>query len=969
MSISYGSITITDTTDLGQLSVYLTGSTVRQQIYDGNTNPVSFYPDWDRATGTPLLITPHVYFNGQTKTLSDANIVVNWKKTEGGNTYTLPVSPTTTTCPETVNNKVLERPVNLDINSVGATYTATITYYPIDGDLTTTVQAIATLDLTIANNGTDGKTGPGAKLLQLISTGSYFTYHYDGRLFGSPTITLTAQINSEVKGIHWYCKKASDSNYTPIKVINGEPSTDTTASGWSSANYYTTPSLSFSGESTQNQLDILDLVPQFINDRGAQFKIVEIDSSGNEINNGLIDYVSIYALVEAAPGTDTYSSYLSNDEETIIDLNGTPILDNAKTQLFISQGGVDDIENWHITVTDSIDTAADFIYTASNSKDTGSSTTYLNKYGPDKVEITVMNVNAAMITFTAVHGTYSGSTFTPDGEAANIIKTFSLTKSAAIISHALRLDTVNANEHVENKVRSYTPNSVVIDAITRTGSGVSNYRDAGVISAVVHLVGGSLYNFGTTSSPIYYISNAADSPLTLNLATYGNISYIDTYLGGTYNSSTNIFEGAEDKQKITISVDGTDGGDGVSPWNFMCSNQFDSISTDFTYDTTADFTIELPISAAQGATEKIIHYGGDTYPTISAQSPILSTITPKYYLGNTQVTTIENAVDNVRYDIPKNTNIGATGSITLTLNYAANQSLIQTYTYKAQPEALKPIRVMLETNPSNTFENQEGIITITPKVLSGTEEITSGYWTNVKWEAYIENTSTHQMKWTQITSTNTGDNIYRDGNNLKVKGVAVNGYISLRFTVSVNKGGVVEEHTEYINLTDIDDPLQVTLHSTIGQQIVNGQGIGVIYARVIRRGDQEDYDTVVSDDLLGVGTTAPSGSINTGVFAGKTGYCYVITSGSPATPTGEVRYYWRDSTSSNWGTRYRGDSNNPYKYTYTWYFRDSDNASYSSSDTDTPTALKYAMAHNQQFVYIDASVIDNKITAVAKVEL
>ena len=74
MSVSYGMITITDTTDLGQLSVYLTGSTVRQQVYDSNTNPVSYYPNWDRTTGTPLLITPHVYFNGQSRTLSDTNI-------------------------------------------------------------------------------------------------------------------------------------------------------------------------------------------------------------------------------------------------------------------------------------------------------------------------------------------------------------------------------------------------------------------------------------------------------------------------------------------------------------------------------------------------------------------------------------------------------------------------------------------------------------------------------------------------------------------------------------------------------------------------------------------------------------------------------------------------------------------------------------------------------------------------------
>lgn len=978
MSVSYGMITITDTTDLGQLSVYLTGSTVRQQVYDGNTNPVSFYPDWDRTTGTPLLITPHVYFNGQTKALSDTKIEVKWEKTEGGQTYELPVSPTTTACPETVNNKVLERPVNLDVNSVGATYTAKIKYYPIDGDLTTTLEAIATIDLTIANNGVKGNDGAPAKTLSLIGDGSYFTYHYDGGFFGAPTITLTAQRSSTVSGVHWYCKKASSSGYTPIKVINGSPSTNTTSPDWASASYYTTDSLEFSGQSIQNQVDILDLVPEFITERSAQFKIVEIDSNGNEVNNGLEDFTSIYALVEAAPGQDTYSSYLSNDEETIIDLGGSPILDNAQTQLFISHAGSDDLENWHITVTDSIATAADFDYTLSNSKDTGSSTTYLNKYGPDKVQVTTMNVNAALITFTAEHGVYNGSQFTPDAtnsnisaadKVSNIVKTFSLTKSAAIVSHSLRLSTVNANEHVENQTRTYVPDTVEVDAITRMAGSTEAYRNAGVISAVVHLVGGELYNFGTSANPVYYTSNASNQPLTLTLATYGNISYIDTYLGGTYNSTTHIFEDTEDKQKITISVDGTDGEDGAPAWNFMIGNQFDAISTDFSNITSTDFIVKIPVEAVEGATAKTIHYGGSDYPTITGQNPILSTITPQYYNGDTRASATGSTVTNIRYTIPAGTNIGATGSIVLTLTYASGRTLTQTYTYKAQPEALKPIRVMLEPTPSDTFENQEGTITIIPKVLSGTSEVAAGYWLSTKWEAYME-VNNNPMNWVQITSTSTSDEIYLSGNNVIVKGGAVEGYLGLRFTVTLNRGGVVESYTEYANLKDIDDPLQVTLHSTVGEQIVNGQGMGVIYARVIRRGDNEDYDTVVPDNLLGIGTTAPTSNVNTGDFAGKTGYCLIMTSGSPAVPTGEVRYYWRTSTSANW-EGYRGSSGHEYKYDYTWTFRDSDNAPYVAGATGTPIALSYAMnvSNNTQFVYVDASVIDNKVTAVVKVEL
>ena len=966
MATSYGMITITDTTDLGQLTVYLTGSTVRQQVYDNNTNPVSYYPDWS-ASGAHLLITPHIYFNGQSQPVNNnSNVVITWSKEEEGQTYSLPVSPTTDRCPETVNNNILERPTNLfypdtehqganaHIIGTGITYKATITYYPIE-DRSVTLQGIATLDLTIANNGLNGDVGAPAKLFQLIGDGSYFTYRYDGELFGSSTLTLTVQKNAEISGQHWYCKSSGDSDngYVPIKVINGNPSTDSTSASWAAAPYYTGDSLTLAGESIAGQLDIFDLVPDFLTDRGAQFKIVEINSSGVELNSGMKDYTSIYALMEAAPGASTYSSYLSNDEETIVEIDGSPVLDNAQTQLFISQGGVDDMENWHITVNDSVADANDLQYTLSHSDDSVGSSYNLNKFGPDKVQVTAMNVNAALITFTAVHGSYDvNDVFTPDGSVSNIIKTFSLTKSAAIISHSLRLDSVNS----VRTGNTYNPSSIVVDAITRRGGGggTPSYRDAGVIRAVVYYTDG-------TSSPY---TNSSGEALTLNLNTIGAskiINYIDTMLGGT---AAQLYTDAEDRQKITISANGVDG---TSPWNFMIGNQFDGISTGYDNKTTESFTIIIPVSAAQGTTPETIHYGS-TYPTISAGSPVtssnttLSSITPSYYNGDTRVTTSGSTVTNVRYTINANTDIGASGSITLTLTYEANKTLTQVYTYKAQPSSLKSIRVLLDASPSDTFENQTGNITITPLVLTGTDEVPISQWSiptgfTAFWYAYVNGS------WVSATGVS-GITMNSSTKVLTVAGTAVEGYLGLRFNVSITRSAGVETYTEYINLKDIDDPLQVSLHSTLGEQLINGQGVGVIYARVIRKGDEEDYDTVVPDNMLAVGTSAPTSS----TASGKTGYCYVVLdNSSPPKPTGEIRYYWRSTGSGSW-TGYRGNSSYPYQYTYTWYFRDSNNASY-GDNSNTPTALRYVMNHNQQFIYLDSSVVSNKLTAICKVEL
>ena len=912
MSISYGTITITDTTDLGQLSVYLTGSTVRQQVYDAGNNPpstASYYPDWNRATGTPLLITPHVYFNGQSKTLSDSNIVVSWQKTEGGNTYALPVSPTTDICPESVNNKVLERPINLNVNSVGATYTATITYYPIDGDLQTTLQAIATLDLTIANNGLQGApgaSGADAKTLQLIGSGSHFAYTWDSNPIGSTSITLSVEKSPTIVGVHWYCDgQLIEEAGAPITALN---LTVTTA-------------------------NISNYSPNYGTNKSAQFQVREIDSNGNEVTGGLVDYFTIYKLQEAQPGGSAYSAYLDNDQETISEHDGVLNFDNATTVFHLDKSGQNDLvanSGWTITITDS----ENITYT------TGKSDFNKLPTGNDNeiTSVTAMTGNSAWIEFTAHNSS---------NNISDQIKRFTLNKNSQVISHSLRLNSVVSNRNVT--AYTYEPSRIVAGAIVRTGGGTEDYFVANAITATI------TYQDNTTS----VIRNVANAPC--------NIDLNDKVSGTTRTPIKSILvtltydNKIVDTQTIAISsngIDGQDGDDGTSPWNFILSNQFDAISTDFTYDTSQNFTITLPILAAQGATEKVIHLGGQEYPTISA--PSFLTIAPKYYLGNTEVTT-SGAVDTVKYTIPAGTDIGANGSIVLTLNCAENQLLTQTYTYKAQPEALKPIRIILTAAPTDVFENQEGTITVTPTALSGTEEIASTYWTNATWEAFVNGA------WIAATSVS---GVTISNNVLSVPGTAVEGYLGFRFTVSISKGGVVEEHTEYINLTDIDDPLQVTLHSTVGEQIINSQGMGVIYARVVRRGDQEDYDTVVPDNLLGIGTVAPTGAINTGDFEGKTGYCQVVlTTGTNPKPTGEIRYFWRTSTSASW-VGYRGDNSNPYKYRYTWTFRNSSNQPYAISN-ETPEALNYAMntSHNTQFVYIDASVIKDKVTAVAKVEL
>ena len=982
MATSYGSITITDRTDLGRLSVFLQGSTVNQQIYDGNNS--TYYPNWNTNNGgTALLLIPYVYydtglvFNGEA---TNSQLSIEWSKIENGVNYgVIPKSPTTTECPEALNTYgCLNRPINLTPGSTGVVYTAKITYRPINGNNDLFLTAIATFDLSIAQYGIDGGSGAPGKTLQLNGTGSHFTYDYRSALFGAQTITMTAQVRNTAatSGVRWRCDNQtiySDSNSKPTLTNTGTP--------------YTSLSLQIAGDSNSSGvININTLSTNFSSNKYAQFEIIEMDTNGNELANGLTDYFNIYKYLEAAPGEGAYVSYLDNDEETIIEYDGEPQLNNAISRLYITHDGASDMDHWQINITDNIDNSSDFTYTTSNSRDTGNSTHYYDTFGPDTVVVTGMEVTTAMITFTAIHGSVENDHFVADGAVANLVNNFSLARSASIVSHSLRLDAVNANKAAA--ANTYTPATVIIDAVERTGgSGANPYRENGVIHAIVHLnngistLPGSLYNFGTTSNPVYYISNTTNNALSLTLANCGNIVYIETFLGGTYNSSTYTFDNAEDKQKITISSDGING---VDSWQVNLVNVFDGISTNTNNIAIDTATYEIPFEVFEGIIQKEVRYGGTTYPTVSAVSSN-NAITLSYYNSgganpNNPVNITGSVVDMVKFGVTGNsTNIGSEGTITFTFNLDGTNTIDKIYSYKAYPQALSAVNVQIYGTPSTTFTNQSGTIILEPVVTEGTTNISdSNAVSKYKWYIYdngwkaISNTSTSDSTKYYSSAIKTGyyngsnnfiasDN---DGNNrtsklLQIQGSAVDGYAYFKVEASVTVAGTNGIYTAYTPVTDIDDPIQVSLHSTLGEQLVNGQGAGVVYVRVTR--DNIELDPIVPDNQLGIGQTAPSGTRNDGDFAGKLGYFVYNAS------TYILQYYHRNSISDSWVQR--GTPADPYTCTYSWTFRNFNNEPIKSSDTGLAANIQSILQNNTstQFFFLNRDVVDKKLSADVKV--
>ena len=74
---TYGSITLVDLTDVGQLSVYPTSNMPLSIIYDPDQN--SYTPNWGTSS-TNLILTPVIYYNNTALTASTTGVTITWRR-------------------------------------------------------------------------------------------------------------------------------------------------------------------------------------------------------------------------------------------------------------------------------------------------------------------------------------------------------------------------------------------------------------------------------------------------------------------------------------------------------------------------------------------------------------------------------------------------------------------------------------------------------------------------------------------------------------------------------------------------------------------------------------------------------------------------------------------------------------------------------------------------------------------------
>lgn len=827
---TYGSITLVDLTDVGQLSVYPTSNMPLSIIYDPDQN--IYTPNWGT---TNLTLTPVIYYNNKQLTTATAGVTVTWKRREGtGNVTALTTGETIQT------NGNLKVTVNkFTPTSSMISYIVTASYKEPETQTTLTAEGQITFSLV--------KLASSAKTC-IISGGNVFKYNSSQLLVSDKTITLNAKINN-VSISEWQYKNA-EGNWVKYPAGTGTyPEGD-------------------KGETlVVNEQDNV-----FVNDT-ATIQLVTSDINVYDIH-------SITKLRDGAPGDNAVTAVLSNEDQMIAFPNvGSPDYSQAVSQIFIYNGGKVDTQNWTITQSET-----------SNLTITTSKTVVDH----DTVAVTAMTGDTGSVTFTCKRSGF-----------ADVIKKFSVVKVAqgadgktpviySIVCEALA---INKTTPVSGSP-VYTPDTVKISAYSQTGTS-SPIEYAGRIqimsgSTTIHSVNTNEKTYTLTSSDM---ANAvANGYMTVELY----------QAGGT----TKLL----DKQTIVITSDGAKGEQGVQgeagidAINVVMGNYADVIPCTSTNYPQKDFTIDIPFIGYKGTTQ--VKCDVATPPALYGVSPTV-----------TQATAT--AVGHVKYPLKTSTHIlNESGTISLTFT-CEGKEITHSYTWTRSTAATNGINAKLfelYTIGGNVFTSRDSQdITIYGRLMDGSTDKTTSCtnWTWAKWQDGAYTTISGQT----VSS-------------IKINNSTVEGFASYRCTCKYDN----VTYTAYYSLIDKLDPIQAAAFCSLGEQIVNGQGVGAFYVIVTDTGTGQELDALKSDRFL---TAAPSNP--------ATGDFYYHLDSSKKTVT--LKKY----TGSAWA-----DASETYSGTYTWTFRDS---------SGNATTFNGSSSANGKVIYVDGSLVTKKIIADVKVEI
>ena len=396
-TVSYGSITLTDITDVGELSVYPKSNLPQSVIYSPDQN--SFTPNWGSSN---LILSPSIWYGGSQLSTNDNSVTVTWSRREGIGAITALTTGETVSdgtmiiSDETIPKGTLVVNQNkFTENSTMITYIVAISYQEPTISQALTAQGEITFTMTKQASGVKSAT---------ITGESVFKYNGDGTIKGASTITLTGRVTGSGVSISaWQYQQSNGS--------------------WAT----------YPNSTTSPTLTVRENDSVFTNDKC----IIRLYTTDEDI----YDYHTITKLRDGAAGADTVSAVLTNEDQMIPYSGNTGDFSSAVSRLIIYESGVDVTNQW--TITQPIDMMSNVTFTAST-------TTATN----DTVTITGLTGSSGYVTFKAEK---TGKT--PLIKQFSVVKVASGADGKSPTVYSLEPSTLALNKTI-GTTPTFTPSSV-----------------------------------------------------------------------------------------------------------------------------------------------------------------------------------------------------------------------------------------------------------------------------------------------------------------------------------------------------------------------------------------------------------------------------------------------------------------------------------------------------------------------------
>lgn len=779
-TVSYGSISIVDITDIGEFSVYPKCNLPSSVIYNPDQSGTSAYtPNWGSEN---LIISPSVWYAGSL--LSNLDVDFTWQRQVGASGATaLTTNETVSTSGQTKGNlTVSENKFNDNVSMI--TYIVTATYTEPTSMTPLTAQGQITFTLT--------RQASAAKSIDIIGD-SVFKYDTNGDVLGRglntyATITLDKR-TSNVALSAWQYKNASGNWVTyPSSSI-------------------TNPLVVRSDANTYHNASI------FNNDK-AVIRLVAASPDSD-----VYDVHVITKIYDGAVGQGTITAVLTNEDQMIPFIKSgsseTGNFNDAVSQLIIYKGGEGDVTSEYTITQSYINVTA-----------TASATTTTN----DTVTITGFTNNATVgrVEFSAKIDP-SDSTEVPLTKKFSVVKVTSGLDGESPTIYSLKPDTLNLNKtNVEAPaIPTYTPSSVTFNCVSKTGNSDENEYPAAL--RIYENISAS--NITSSTVPVYQTSNPSTGE---DSKTYTPTSSATNIVCRMYKTGSFLDSDLLDTQTVTITVDGAKGiqgntgASGENAINITLTNYHENIPTNHNNIVTSNRVVSIDFTGWEGSTR---------VPTRIV--PTIPTLLGISYNQNDYRDSTSTSDGHISYTIPANTNItnyGSAGNITLTfrLNYDDNNKARNvTYDFswsqtRNAKDGENAVFLQIRTPNGDIIENGGNNVSLVSYLYDGSADVSA-------------DTSHVSYQWSQFSTSSQSQDGYdtlsgQTARSLTVTPNMVNGYASFKCVATYNGNSYIQ----YASVIDKSDPIQVTVLSSIGDKLLNNVGVGALYVKVSRKDSEID---------------------------------------------------------------------------------------------------------------------------------